>query len=174
MHKVLFIVVVVLFFSCKEQEEEKPNYIPTKEELIQINIGWTEEENLMIDNYVRRRSWPMIITGTGIRYFIYKPADTTLPKVKEDDLVSVNFEIRLMENDSVCYSSEGVPVEFKVGMDHVESGLHEVITYLRVGDKAKIIMPYHRAFGLVGDMDQIPPQAALVYDLEVVANKTEE
>jgi len=37
-----------------------------------------------------------------------------------------------------------------------------------VGDKAKLIIPSHLAFGLAGDMDQIPPLSPIVYDIEVL------
>lgn len=167
MFRYLFISSFVLLLACSENLPEKEPYIPTKDQLIDINRAWTDDENQFIENYIRRRNWKMIQTGTGIRYMIYKPADTLLPKAREGDVAYVNFEIRLLDTDSLCYSSEGEPAAFRVGMDHVESGLHEVITYFRAGDKAKIIMPYHRAFGLIGDFDQIPPQAALIYDLEV-------
>lgn len=169
-----FFLFLIILASCKQDEIPKENYIPTKEEFIEINKGWTDEENQIIENYIRRRNWKMITTGTGIRYMIYKHADTLLNKAVEGDIAFVNYEIRLLEGDSLCYSSEGEPSAFRVGMDHVETGLHEVITYFRVGDHAKIIMPYHRAFGLIGDFDQIPPQAALVYDIEVVDIKKEE
>jgi FKBP-type peptidyl-prolyl cis-trans isomerase len=53
-------------------------------------------------------------------------------------------------------------------MDNVESGLHEGITYMRKGEKAKIILSSNLAYGLVGDMDKIPPQSPLVYDVELV------
>jgi len=164
-----FVPLGVLFlFSCSGKEEEKPVQMPGKEEMIEMNKGWTIEENQVIENYIRRRNWKMVTTGTGIRYMIYERKDTTLPLADDGDIVSMNYEIRLLEGDSLCYDSEGEPEDFKVAMDHVETGLHEVVTYFRKGDRAKVILPYNRAFGLVGDLDQVPAQAPLVYDLEIV------
>lgn len=162
-------LAILMVSSCKEEapKEVVVPYEDIKEDMIEMNKGWTEEENIMIDNYVRRRNWNMITTGTGIRYMVYEKGDTNTALATEGDIVFINYEIRLLEGDSLCYSSEGEPESFRVAMDHVENGLHEVITYFRKDDHAKVIMPYHRAYGLIGDLDQIPPQAALVYDLEV-------
>jgi len=47
----------------------------------------------------------------------------------------------------------------------VESGLHEVMKYLREGDRAVVIIPSHLAFGLLGDLDKVPPFSTVVYDI---------
>jgi FKBP-type peptidyl-prolyl cis-trans isomerase len=59
-------------------------------------------------------------------------------------------------------------------MDNVENGLHEAIQYLRVGDKAKIILPSYLAHGLTGDSDKIPPMASVLYDIELVEITTKD
>jgi FKBP-type peptidyl-prolyl cis-trans isomerase FkpA len=166
-----FVFVSVAFFaSCSNEKvrEVEVRYEDIKEDMIEMNRGWTEGEEQMIRNYIRRRNWNMITSGTGIRYMVYRKGDTLLPTAEEGDIVHLNYEIRMLEGDTLCYSSEGEPDNFKVAMDHVENGLHEVVTYLRKGDRAKVIMPYNRAFGLIGDMDKIPPQAPLVYDIEMI------
>jgi len=40
---------------------------------------------------------------------------------------------------------------------------------MRVGDKAKFIVPSHLGHGLSGDFEKIPPLTTLVIDLELVA-----
>jgi len=42
---------------------------------------------------------------------------------------------------------------------------------MRVGDRAKFIIPSHLAFGLIGDQKKIRHKATLVYDLEFVSMK---
>jgi len=54
------------------------------------------------------------------------------------------------------------------GMDNVESGLHEVILLMKVGDKAKVVLPSHLAFGLTGDSSKIPHSTPLVYDIQLI------
>jgi len=40
---------------------------------------------------------------------------------------------------------------------------------LRVGDCAKIIIPSHLAYGLIGDQKKILHKASLVYDIEFIS-----
>lgn len=165
-----FVLLSVVLFSCGN----KPHYNtpePIKkdtltEPLINANKKISESERRDIDNFVKRKGWPMIETGTGLRYSVYEHGKGR--QVMSGDLVMVDFEITLL-NGTICYSSEETgSEEFVVDHDHVESGLHEAIQYLHIGDKAKIIIPSHLAFGLTGDSDQIPPLSPIVYDLTVL------
>jgi FKBP-type peptidyl-prolyl cis-trans isomerase FkpA len=164
-----------LLFSCgSEPKYNNPQPIIKKdtitEPLIKANKQIGEKEKHDIENFVKRKGWPMKETGTGLQYSIYKPG--TGEAVQSGDLVMVDFEITLL-NGTLCYTSEETgSEEFVVDHDHVESGLHEALKYLRVGDQAKIIIPSHLAFGLAGDMDKIPPLSPIVYDLTVLDKKT--
>lgn len=157
-------------FSCGENKslnsEQKIIKDTLSEPLINTNKKISADERRSIEQFVKRKGWPMTETGTGLQYSVYEPGNGE--QVKSGDLVTVNFEISLL-NGKVCYTSEESGEEsFVVDHDHVESGLHEALKYLRVGDKAKLIIPSHLAFGLAGDMDQIPPLSPIVYDIEVL------
>lgn len=177
----LIILSTILIVSCGEEEKKniptKPIvYKDIKEDLMDTNKEWFIQEKEEIDNFVRRRQWDVVTTGTGIRYVIYKKADSiNNPKAVPGQVAILNFEVRLLENDSLCYESKDGSEWFLVEMDNIESGLHEAIQYLRVGDKAKIILPSYLAHGLMGDMDKIPPQSPVLYDIELLelTNKEE-
>lgn len=167
------ILFSLLLFSCGEEEksiETKPViYKDIKEDLMDTNKEWFIQEKEEIDNFVRRRQWDIITTGTGIRYVIYKKADSiNNPTAVPGQVAILNFEVRILENDSLCYESKDGSEWFLVEMDNIESGLHEAIQYLRPGDKAKIILPSYLAHGLMGDMDMIPPQTPVLYDIELL------
>ena len=53
-------------------------------------------------------------------------------------------------------------------MDYIESGLHEGISYMKEGDRAKIIIPSYLAHGLIGDLDKMPPLATIIYDIRLI------
>ena len=63
------------------------------------------------------------------------------------------------------------PLEFPVGVGHVISGWDEGILLLNVGDQARFVIPSHLAYGEQGAGGVIPPNAALVFDVELVAVK---
>jgi gliding motility-associated peptidyl-prolyl isomerase len=133
---------------------------------VKANKYISAEERQEIDNFVKRRNWKMTETATGLRYAVYKKGNGV--EIESGDVVTVNFEVSLL-NGTVCYSSKETGSEdFVVDHDIVESGLHEALKLLRQGDKAKIILPSHLAYGLTGDMKKIPPYSTLVYDIEVL------
>lgn len=175
MSKFIYYLVVFgfLLFSCSEenknnliQEDPKPNI--TKEQSIEINRYWVSDESFKIDQFVKRHNWDAVKTESGIRYSIYHHGNGV--KIEKDMLVDVDFEVRLLDADTtLCYSSdENGTQTILVEKDNIESGLHEALKYLHVGDKAYIILPHFAAHGLIGDNYKIPPLSPVLYKIEVV------
>lgn len=167
----MLIFIAMLFFACDgdEQQQVVMNEHQVKEALINANKTAAEEESIQIDGYVRRRNLDVIKTGTGLRYIIYKNGDGEKAVIGKRAVVT--YEMSLIDG-TVCYSTKELgPEEFKIGSDRVESGLHEAICYMRVGDKAKIIIPSHLAHGLVGDREKIPIRSTIIYDIELIKLK---
>lgn len=162
--------ILMVLLSCEGSgKKEKIDSEALKEPLIQVNKTAAEIESGQIDGYVKRHNWEVNKTGTGLRYLVYEKG--TGEQAKTGQVARVNFEISLL-NGTVCYSTkESGPQEFLIGESAVESGLHEGITYLHVGDKAKLILPSHLAHGLVGDLNKIPPRSTVIYDIELVGLK---
>jgi FKBP-type peptidyl-prolyl cis-trans isomerase len=161
-------------FSC-ENNEKKDIAINTltqkeiKENLIEANKIAAQKESIQIDGYVARRKLEVTKTGTGLRYVIYK--EGTGEKAVNGKIAVVKYEVSLIDG-TVCYSTkEKGAEEFIIGKDNVESGLHEGITYMKVGDKAKIIIPSYLAHGLAGDFKKIPVRSTIIYDIELIALK---
>lgn len=174
--KIVLVLVVTGFLSCKEDrpdtvvpEPEDPNF--TTEQSIELSQHWSKDESFIIDQFVERNNWPIKISGTGVRYYIYHEGSGEY--AQPGQVAVVNFKIRLLDADTtLCYSSNPEqPSEFLINMDDVESGLHEAITYMKVGDKAYIILPHYLAHGLLGDMEKIPPLSPVLYDIELLSLK---
>ncbi len=167
----LLIVIIGLFAlpGCKEKIQQpvtEVNMNELKEPLMKVNRKMSREEKLAIDGFVKRRNWNMTETGTGVRYMITEQGSQEIPA--SGDVVIIDFEISLLDG-TICYSSkETGPEHFVVDYDNIESGLHEAIKYLHKGDKAIIIIPSHRAFGLAGDMAKIPPLSTVIYNIHVL------
>lgn len=170
----VFICLVMSTISCKDQHKQatKNINIQSKEfqdKLIEANKMYVTQENDEIDQYVAHKGWNMIKTGTGLRYMITHKGSGE--QAKPEQVAKVNYKISLL-NGTVCYSSDSTGAkEFVVAGDNVESGLHEGIQYMHVGDKAILILPSYLAHGLMGDEDKIPPKASVIYELELVSLK---
>jgi len=164
---IFFLFVTLL--SCGEKKKTQPvvvNLNKFEDPLVNKNKQISKEEKRLIDSYVKRNNFNMIETGTGVRYMIYEKGNGSSAKTK--DMVLIDFDIKLLDG-TVCYTSrETGAEEFTVDYDNVESGLHEAIKYMHKGDKAIVIIPQHRAYGLAGDMDRIPPFSTLVYNIHLL------
>ena len=68
-----------------------------------------------------------------------------------------------------CYHSDTNGLaKFKMEQSLVESGLHEVVSYLRKGDSALVVLPFYLAHGIAGNSDQIPPLASVLYYIKII------
>ena len=164
----LMLMMLMVIISCNQSDkpaENKSNKAPTEEELFDINKRLMNEEKTRIKFFVKRNKWPMQSTGTGLQYWIYE--QTNGDSIKEREVIKVQYVISLMTGDT-CYTRLDKPEEFKVDFDEVESGLHEGVKYMRKGERAKLILPPHLAHGLIGDMNKIPMNATLIYDIKVL------
>lgn len=169
---VYFLSLLFLFQACGDSQKRttKNTNIQGKEfqdKLIEANKMYVKKESDEIDQYVKRYNLQTTTTGTGLRYVITRKG--TGAAAKPEQRAKVNYRISLL-NGTLCYSSDSTGAkEFLIGHDNVESGLHEGIQYLHVGDKAVFILPSHLAHGLVGDESKIPPHASVRYDIELLS-----
>lgn len=162
-------LVLAALVSCGNRVEE--NGIVVSKDTVNAalenankQLSQIEEEE--IEDYIARYGWEMVETGTGLRYLVYKEGSGEL--IKKGQIVRINFSISLINGMKVYSSDDDGPKDFQVGQAEVESGLHEAMEYLKLGDKAKLIIPSHLAFGLPGDQNKIPKKATLIYDLDVL------
>jgi FKBP-type peptidyl-prolyl cis-trans isomerase len=83
--------------------------------------------------------------------------------------VKLSYTVTLLTGDTVYSALKDGPLIFEIGKGQVITGLEEAILLLKVGDHAKIIIPSHLAFGLIGDQKKILHKASLVYDIEFIS-----
>ncbi|AOW11330.1 peptidylprolyl isomerase [Flavobacterium gilvum] len=106
-------------------------------------------------------------TESGLRYqFIQKGAGK---KAESGKMVSVHYEGSL-ENGKVFDSSypRKKPIEFRLGQGQVIEGWDEGIALLQVGDKARFVIPSDLGYGPSGAGGVIPPNAILIFDVELM------
>jgi FKBP-type peptidyl-prolyl cis-trans isomerase len=60
------------------------------------------------------------------------------------------------------------PIDFPVGVGQVIAGWDEGILLLKVGDKARFVIPSNLAYGESGAGGVIPPNATLIFDVELM------
>jgi FKBP-type peptidyl-prolyl cis-trans isomerase len=109
-------------------------------------------------------------TASGLRYQILQKGDGK--KATKGAGVSVHYKGQLL--DGTVFDSSykrKQPIDFNVGVGQVISGWDEGIQLLQVGDKARFVIPSDLAYGSAGAGGVIPPDATLIFDVELMAVK---
>lgn len=86
------------------------------------------------------------------------------------ETVSVHYTGKLLDGkifDSSLPRKE--PLDFMLGAKQVIAGWDMGVAKLKVGDKAKLTIPPHLAYGERGFPGAIPPNATLIFEVELVA-----
>ena len=109
-------------------------------------------------------------TKSGLRYQILQKG--TGEQATKGAGVSVHYKGQLLDGtvfDSSYKRKE--PIDFNVGLGQVIAGWDEGILLLQVGDKARFVIPSNLAYGAAGAGGVIPPDATLIFDVELMAVK---
>ena len=109
-------------------------------------------------------------TASGLRYKMIQKGDGK--KAEAGKTVAVHYEGSL-ETGKVFDSSypRKKPIEFRLGQGQVIEGWDEGIALLQVGDKARFVIPSDLAYGAAGAGGVIPPNATLIFDVELMEVK---
>jgi len=106
-------------------------------------------------------------TDSGLRYQIIQKGDGV--KAEKGKTVSVHYKGQLI--DGTVFDSSykrNQPIDFPLGVGQVIPGWDEGIGLLNVGDKARFVIPSHLAYGSRGAGGVIPPDANLIFDVELM------
>jgi FKBP-type peptidyl-prolyl cis-trans isomerase len=111
-----------------------------------------------------------VTTASGLTYIITKHGDGA--PIKAGDNVIVNYT-GLLTNGAKFDSSldRNDTFSFPVGAGMVIKGWDEGLQKLRVGDHATLIIPASIGYGARGAGGVIPPNATLIFIIEVVGVK---
>ncbi|KGO90695.1 peptidylprolyl isomerase [Flavobacterium suncheonense] len=106
-------------------------------------------------------------TESGLRYQIIQKGNGK--QAEKGKTVSVHYQGAL-DNGMVFDSSykRKQPIEFPLGKGHVIEGWDEGIALLQVGDKARFVIPSYLGYGSRGAGGVIPPDATLIFDVELM------
>ena len=164
-------VFCFLISSCNSQEQKQEIQYSSKKEfedaMIESHKKFIQKSDDQIKQYIDSSAYTFETTGTGLRHAIISEGVGVIPKV--GDQVKISYTIRFLDGEPVMEYEHGKNLEFFIEKSDVETGLHQALQLMKVGEKAEFIMPPHLAFGISGDRKGIPPQSTLIYTIELLA-----
>lgn len=104
-------------------------------------------------------------TESGLQYVVVEEGDGDTPKAT--DVVRTHYRGTLIDGTEFDSSyARGEPAEFPV--NGVIPGWTEALQLMQEGDKWKLFIPSELAYGPRGAGQDIPPYAALVFEIELL------
>ncbi|KKP90430.1 MAG: Peptidyl-prolyl cis-trans isomerase [Candidatus Moranbacteria bacterium GW2011_GWC2_37_73] len=92
--------------------------------------------------------------------------------VKSGDNISVHYTGKLTDGTKFDSSVDrGTPFEFQIGQGMVIAGWEQGLLGMKIGEKRTLTIPSEMGYGARGAGVAIPPNATLVFDVELISIK---
>jgi peptidylprolyl isomerase len=112
---------------------------------------------------------PIVTTPSGLKYVDIVVG--TGPAVKTGDHVSVNYVGKLLDGTKFDASADhGGTFDYVQGVTALIAGWTEGTSTMKVGGKRKLIIPPQLGYGMQGAGDAVPPNATLIFEIEMVSD----
>lgn len=116
--------------------------------------------------FATNKNTPGVVTLTnGLQYLVL--AEGEGPSPKPEDLVTVHYRGRLLDGTEFDHSPTNQPATFAA--NGVIRGWTEALTRMKAGSKWRLFIPPQLAYGERGSPPRIGPNAALIFDVELVS-----
>lgn len=128
--------------------------------------GFAFQDSLSLEAYFIKNEIQPNKTEDGLFYTIEQEGSGDFPK--PGDYVKVKYVGNLLDGKEFDRSEPNDPFVFQLGYRQVILAWDKGIPLFRVGSKGRLYVPSHLGYGRVGAGKVIPPNANLVFDIEVL------
>lgn len=179
---VVCVVFLVGFFFFNEDKPEAIAEQVLKNDGVTLTQNSTEESTLIASASQLKPQGNMDMdlskaetTSTGLMYLPTTEGDGESPQ--RGQKVQVHYTGYLAEDGTKrgkkfdSSVDRGQPFVFTLGVGQVIKGWDEGVAMMKVGDKSTLIIPPDLGYGARGAGGAIPPNATLIFDVELLGIK---
>jgi len=147
--------------SCAERAESPGESIVV--DPVERQRMYLAQERQILQGYIEQHQLEGIErNGYGMYELSMSEGDGLLSEI--GDRIIYSATVYLMDDSGVAQYTDTV----ELGMSEMEIGLHQALAGMKEGEKKLVLIPSFLARGLAGDLDKVPPQSPLRYDLRLI------
>jgi len=125
--------------------------------------------NLVVRRLENESGTKAVTTESGLRYVDFRAGNGAFPLVEE--AVEINYRGTLPDGHEFSSSAKLQDGPLTLNMDSAIKGLREGLQTLREGGKRTLIIPPELAYGADGIPGMVPPNATLIFEIELLSVK---
>ena len=156
------------FIGCHTQKGYQFNdVVESKKAEDLVKSKQLSVDSELIENYLKENNIDATKTESGLYYEITKKG--TGVNVSARDNVTVHYTAMFLDGEVFDSSlSRNKPLSFDLGRGMVIRGWDEGITYFNKGAEGKLYIPSLLGYGAAGAGGVIPPNAVLIFEIQVL------
>lgn len=162
----IIIVALILFLIRKEKAGAPTDESLPDEQTGQVEKNTGDGQDQQVEGSNKINTKPMELEtkitkeGTGDR------------NVRAGDTISVHYTGKLEDGTKFDSSIDrGTPFTFTIGQGQVIQGWEQGILSMKIGEKRTLTIPSELGYGSRGAGNVIPPNATLIFDVELISIK---
>lgn len=154
-------LVALLVVSCAERAEPTQEVIEI--DMVERQKMYLAQERQLIERYIESHQLDGI-ERNGFGMYELQMSEGEGRKAEMEDRVIYSATVYLMDDSGVGQYVDTIAL----GRSQIELGLHTAIEGMKEGEKKLVLIPSFLAKGLAGDLDKVPPQSPLRYDIRLI------